>query len=283
MFGHQEGTALKLAFNNWVYSSFPVWVPAYPLEEVIRRLARIGYDGIEIGAAAPHAYPDYLTPERRREIRQVLDDSGIALSSMLPAPGGGPGFNAASANPLERAAAVDQYRKVADLCAEWGGEILLYVAGWQVFGTSRKDAWNWSRESLEEIAGHAEGLGITVAVEPTSADSNLVDSCDDLLTMMAEVDRPNVKAMFDTFHTLYRNEVPTDYVYRLKDKLVHLHLADVDRNPPGSGVVDYVSLVEALRDVGFSGYLTMEIGFTRRNVEPDDMARRAYEHVKPLL
>ncbi|MGI9449603.1 MAG: hypothetical protein ACR2QH_02980 [Geminicoccaceae bacterium] len=55
---------MKLAFNTWVYSSFPVWVPACPLEEVIKRLARIGCEGIEIDAAAPHAYPDYLTMDR---------------------------------------------------------------------------------------------------------------------------------------------------------------------------------------------------------------------------
>jgi sugar phosphate isomerase/epimerase len=58
---------MKLAFNSWVYSSFPVWVPAYPLIDVIERLAKIGYDGIEIGAASPHAFPDDLGPERRRE------------------------------------------------------------------------------------------------------------------------------------------------------------------------------------------------------------------------
>ena len=43
--------AFKYAFNTWVYGSFPVWVPAYTLDETIRRLARIGYDGIEIGCA----------------------------------------------------------------------------------------------------------------------------------------------------------------------------------------------------------------------------------------
>ena len=69
---------MKLAFNTWAYSSFPVWVPAYPIEETIRRLARIGYAGIEIGAAAPHAYPAYTSSERRREIKQVLDDNNIS-------------------------------------------------------------------------------------------------------------------------------------------------------------------------------------------------------------
>ena len=43
---------MKLSFNTWVYSSFPVWVPAYTIEETIKRIAGIGYDGIEIGATA---------------------------------------------------------------------------------------------------------------------------------------------------------------------------------------------------------------------------------------
>ena len=274
---------MKLAFNSWAYSSFPVWVPAYPLEEVIIRLARIGYDAIEIGAAAPHAFPDYTTPERRREIRSILDDNGLALASMLPAPGGGAGFNVASANPLERQAAVDQYKKVGDLCVEWGGKLLVYVAGWQVFGTKRQDAWAWSRESLHDIATFADGLGLMLCVEPTSADSNLVDSCDDVLTMIEEVDLPNVAGMVDTFHTLYRTEVPSDYVYRIGDRFKHIHLADVNRDPPGSGVVDYVALLQALNDIRYDGYVTMEIGFNRRAVEPDDHARRAHDYIRRLI
>lgn len=271
---------MKLSFNTWVYSGFPCWVPSYPLDETIRRLARIGYDAVEIGAAAPHAYPAYMTPERRRDVAKCLSDNGIKLSSMLPAPGGGPGFNVASADPLERAAAVDQYKNVADLCAEWGGGILMYVAGWQAYGTTRKQAWEWSRTALDEIARSTD---LTVCVEPTSADSNLIDSCDDVLALMDEVDLPNVAAMFDTYHTLYRNEVPTDYVYRLGKRLKHIHLADKNREPPGHGVVDYHLLVQALRDVGYDGYLTMEVGFNRRDVHPDSIARSAFDYVKSVL
>lgn len=281
--GKRGGDRMRLAFNTWVYSSFPVWVPAYPLEEVIKRLAQIGYEGIEIGAANPHAYPDHLTPERRAFIKSVLAEYGMAVSSMLPAPGGGEGINVASPIPEERAAAIAQYKKVIDLCHEWGGKTVLYVAGWQIFGTSRAEAWEWSRAALVEIAACAADLGVTIAVEPTSSDSNLVDSCDDLLDMIEQAGRPNVQGMFDTFHTLYRNEVPTDYVHRLGEKLHHVHLADVNRDPPGSGVVDYVSLIEALKSNGYQGFLTMEVGFNRRAVEPDDLARRSLEYLRRLL
>ncbi|MGH2411927.1 MAG: sugar phosphate isomerase/epimerase family protein, partial [Chloroflexota bacterium] len=191
---------IKLSYNTWAYSSFPVWLPAYPLKETIKRIARIGYDGIEIGAASPHAYPDYLDAGQRREIKQVLDGHGIALSSMLPAPGGGPGFNAASPLAAERRATVEHHKEVAELCAQWGGATVLYVAGWQVFGTSPEQAWAWSCEALRAIAANAAEFGVTVAIEPTAVDSNLVESGDDALRMMREVGAANVKVMFDTIH-----------------------------------------------------------------------------------
>src|SRR3712207_5450525 len=184
---------MKLSFNTWVYSKLEVRVPTYPLEETIRREARIGCDGIEIGAGAPHAYPDYLGKERRQEIRKTLEDNNLALSSMLPAPGGGPGHNVASPLPEERRNAIEQYKKVGELCSELGGNTLLYVAGWQIYGTTRKQAWEWSREALREIAQTVEEYGITVAVEPTPVDSNLVEDCDDAIRIMREVDRPNVR------------------------------------------------------------------------------------------
>ena len=274
---------MKLSFNTWVYSSFPVWVPSYPLSETIERIAAVGYDGIEIGAAAPHAYPDYLDHARRREIKQMLQTNGIALSSMLPAPGGGPGFNVSSPMIEERIAAIDQYKKVIQLCAELGGKTVIYVAGWQIYGTTRDEAWEWSRDALRTLAPVARDVGITLVIEPTSADSNLVDDCDDALQMMREVDEPNVKLMFDTYHVLYRNEVASDYVYRFGKDLHHVHFADSNRLPPGEGKGDFLSVVQALHDIKYDGYIAMEIGYDRRDSNPDAIARRAYENVKEFL
>ena len=92
---------------------------------------------------------------------------------------------------------------------------------------------------------------------------------------------PNIKLMFDTYHTIYRNEVATDYVPR-KD-LVHIHLADSNRLPPGEGTGSFPTLIGTLKKTGFEGYLTMEIGFNRRDVDPDAFAKRAYDYIKDLL
>jgi fructoselysine 3-epimerase len=273
---------MKYAFNTWCYSSFPVWVPAYPLDEVISRLSRMGYDGIEIGCAAPHAWPAYLGPERRKTIRALLEQHRIKASSMLPAPGGGPGANPASAIVEERKWTVQHYKDVIDLAADLGTPTVLYVAGWIVYGTRQQDAWNYSLESLREIAAYARPKNITISVEPTSADSNLIESSDDALLLMQQAGSPNVNVMFDTFHVLYRNEVPSDYIYAMGKHLGHIHLSDFNRLAPGQGGMDFLPVLQALKDVGFQGYVTMEVGFASRSVHPDAIARASLEHLKAL-
>ena len=58
---------MKYSFNTWAYSHFPCWVPAYPIEEVIRRLARIGYDALELGCAQPQAWPYFTDAAKRKD------------------------------------------------------------------------------------------------------------------------------------------------------------------------------------------------------------------------
>src|SRR3712207_4113843 len=81
---NKKGQEMKISYNTWAYSSFFVWVPAYTLDETIKRIARLGYDGIEIGAPAPHASPPHLGKERRKQVKDLLDEHGLSLSSMLP-------------------------------------------------------------------------------------------------------------------------------------------------------------------------------------------------------
>jgi protein FrlC len=273
---------MKYAFNTWAYSSFPAWLPCYPLDEAIRRIAAIGYDGVEIGCAAPHAWPAYLSKERRAELRKLLEASGLQAVSLLPTPGGGPGFNPASPLPEEREATVRYYNEVIDLASDLGAKKVLYIAGWQIFGTSRQQAWDRTKNCLDQIASHADKKGITIVVEPTAAATNLIETADDAMELMRSVARDNVKVMFDTLHALYRNEIPADYVRAMRDDLVHIHVSDSNRVIPGEGRVDWIGLMQALNECGYDGYLTMEIGLDSRTADPDQIARTALKFLKGI-
>lgn len=272
--------AFKYAFNTWVYSSFPCWVPSYSLDDAIRRIAAIGYEGIEIGCAAPHAWPAHLSKTRRANLRSLMADVGLKPVSLLPAPGGGPGNNPASLLEEERKATIVHYKEVVDLAHDFGAERVLYICGWRSHGTGFDQAWEWTRNALTEIASYARDKGIAISIEPTSADSNLVDTPGQALKLRAEVGLSNLKVMFDTFHALYRNEVSSDYVFEMAEHLDHVHFADTNRLPPGEGTIDWHGVMAALKQIGFSGYITMEAGFNTRAVEPDRVARSALTYLK---
>jgi fructoselysine 3-epimerase len=272
--------AFKYSFNTWCYSSFPVWVPSYSIEEAARRIASVGYDALEIGCAAPIAWPAHLSKTRRSEMKKMINGEGLAVSSLLPAPGGGPGNNPTSILPEERAATIAHYKEVVDLAHDLGSERVLYIAGWRQFGVPTSDTMDWCLHALVEIAKHAAQKGVTICVEPTSADSNLIETIGQAMKLRDDSGLPNVKVMFDTYHALYRNEVSSDYVYEMAPHLAHVHFADMDRKPPGEGVVDWVGVMQALKDIDFKGYLTMEIGFSARRVEPDRYARSAINYLK---
>lgn len=274
--------AFKYAFNTWAYSSFPCWVPSYSIEETIRRIAGFGYDGIEIGCAAPHAWPAYLSPSHRRDLKSLMDDLNLKPVSLLPAPGGGPGHNVASLLPEERKATIAHYKEAVDLAHDLGADRVLYIAGWRSFGTGYQQAWDWSLAALREIAAHAREKGVGISIEPTSADSNLIDTPGQALLLREQVGSDTVKVMFDTYHALYRNEVSSDYVHEMAEHLDHVHFADIDRLPPGEGVVDWAGVLAALKQIDFQGYLTMEIGFSGRNFDPDRVARSALSYLKSV-
>jgi protein FrlC len=92
-----------------------------------------------------------------------------------------------------------------------GAEKVFYIGGWQIFGTSRQQAWDWSRSGLKRIASHAHE---TVVVEPTAAATNLIETDDDALELI----RGEISAA--TFQTMGKD-------------LVHVHVSDSNRALPG--------------------------------------------------
>lgn len=274
---------MKYSFNTWAYSHFPCWVPSYPVEEVIKRLARIGYDGLELGCAQPQAWPYFTSAEKRKMISKTLKENNIRISSILPAPGGGPGGNIASANQEERRWTIQYWKDCMDMGLEIDEcKLLLCVCGWYIYGTRERDAWRWAVESISEVADYAAKSGVTMVLEPTATDSNLVESCDDAINMMEDIGKDNVKLMFDVTHALYRNEVPSDYVRLMGKNLKHIHMADYDRKAPGTNGCDFVDIMQALKDINYDGYVTMENGYPTRSCHPDVVARQSLENLKAI-
>ncbi len=69
------GTTMKLAFSTNAYLR-------YSFAEAVRRIAAIGYAGVEIMADVPHAWPAFLLDEQKQGIRQALADNELGISNI---------------------------------------------------------------------------------------------------------------------------------------------------------------------------------------------------------
>lgn len=87
---------MKYSFNTWAFSSYPNWLPAYPIEEVIRRLSVLGYDAVELGCTAPHAWPDFMDKQDRKALLSFVKAHNMVFSTLLPVTGVAAGANPAS-------------------------------------------------------------------------------------------------------------------------------------------------------------------------------------------
>ena len=196
---------MKISYNTWAYSSFFVWVPAYTLDETIKRLARTRLRRHRDRRRRAARVPGDLGADRRRRFKELLDEHGLALSSMLPAPSGGPGTTPLARTSRSAARRVEHYKELAELTAAVGRQDAHLPA--RLDRSSAPPAGRrgqWSREVLTEVADAIAHTGVTLVIEPTSHDTNLCDSADDAIELMEDVDRPNVKLMFDTFHVMYQ-------------------------------------------------------------------------------
>ena len=139
-------------------------------------------------------------------------------------------------------------------------------------------------EKLSLLADVAEAGGADLAVEDLPRTCLGRDS-DEVLAILSYDDR--LKACFDANHLFRESEV--DYIKKLGKRIVTTHISDRDNINerhwlPGEGLLDWVSIVDALEDVGYNGVWLYEIDFDipknilrDRPLCPADFAKNAQE------
>ena len=266
---------MKYAFNTCAFGSCNAWLPAYPLDETMRRLAKVGYDAIELVCASPHAWPEFLNDDDISQIGAWQKKYGVNIVSLMPLMGGGgPGCNVASSCREELEWSRKYYKSCVDLADKWGAKNISYGAGWLSPDACPDETRKLALESLIQIGEYAAGKGVTICIDPCSVLTEVVDTVHDALSMMKKCGLANVKVMFD-MDFCYSNLLdPADTASQMGKYLGHVQYCDRGRLTPGDGGYDFIPVTQTLKDMGYDGYITFEIGFSR-NTQPMSAARKS--------
>jgi sugar phosphate isomerase/epimerase len=113
---------------------------------------------------------------------------------------------------------------------------------------------------LKTIAPVAQRHGLTVVVEHLHRnESNIINSVEEAMTYVREVNHPNIRCIIDSFH-FWKNDESCDTIAAAAKSIVHVHVADKEgRVAPGlSGSADYRPIFAPLKRSGYDGPICVE-------------------------
>ena len=171
--------------------------------------------------------------------------------------------NPISSDAAVRAKGVAANKLTLDSCAAAGVEILVgpFHSAIGVFSGAgpTADEWKWGVDSMRQVAEHAETVGVMLAVEPLNRfETYLLNSQADAARFCREVDHPNCRQLYDTFHANIEEKSVTAAIDACADMMCHVHISENDRGTPGQGAVRWDETFDALKKVGYDGWFTVE-------------------------
>ncbi len=273
---------MKLAFstNAYLNHSFP---------EACKRLAEIGYRGVEIMADVPHAWPAYLLPEQKDGIRDALKKNRLKISNinafMMHAVDDPrqkywhPSW--IEPDPNYRQIRIEHTKKALTLARDLGAPCITTEPGGPLEGRPWKECLALFVEMLKPVVEHAEKMGVPLLVEPEP--DLLIETADQYLEFSEHFQTPFLGLNFDIGHFYCVKDDPAATVHKLAPLIRHVHLEDIAATRvhhhliPGEGVIDFGATLKALEDVGYQDWVTIEL-YTCHE-DPDTAAKTARDRV----
>jgi D-psicose/D-tagatose/L-ribulose 3-epimerase len=221
---------------------------------VLEMLRQIGYDLVEVPVMTG-------SPAHYAELGRWLDEVGLARSSSMAFTD--QRFDPISPERAKRRAALERMKWQID-CARALGATKVVGPMFQVLGQfsgtgPTGDERRRAADLLAEVAPLAQQAGVTLAIEPLNRfECHLCNTLQAAVELARQVDHPAIGVMVDTFHANIEEKSTPAAIRAAGRHLVHVHISESDRSTPGSGHIDFTSIMRALGDIGYDGDLVVE-------------------------
>lgn len=270
------------------------------VREGLKKAKAVGADGVQIYAVKGEMDPDNLSAAARKELKSYIDSLGLEISALV-GDLGGHGFQDKEANKWK----VEKSKRILDLALELGTNIVTTHIG--IVPEEENEIYETMQKACEELSRYADSMGAHFAIETGP------EPAAHLKAFLDTLGSKGVAVNFDPANmVMVTGDDPVEGVRILKDYIVHTHVKDGIRHrevdprivygmvgfdpmshekiaemlargelfeevPLGEGKVDFDAYFQALQEIGYTGYLTIE-----REVgdNPEEDIRKAVEFIK---
>jgi sugar phosphate isomerase/epimerase len=271
------------------------------VREGLKKAKAVGAEGVQIYAVKGEMDPDNLSAAARKELKAYIEDLGLEISALV-GDLGGHGFQDETANAWK----IEKSKRILDLAVELGTNVVTTHIG-IVPDDPNSKIYATMQAACRELADYADSLNAHFAIETGP------ETAAHLRSFLDTLGSKGVAVNFDPANfVMVTGDDPVRGVHILKDYIVHTHVKDGIRHKPidpryvygavgfdspdhdriaellasgeyfeevplGEGKVDFDAYFQALVDVGYKGYLTIE---REVGADPEADIRKAVEFIR---
>jgi sugar phosphate isomerase/epimerase len=249
----------------------------WPWERQCKFVAEVGYQGIELAPFTLAPRMEEVSPARRSELRIIGLHWLLAKTE---------GLHLTTANDAVRKAAAGYLVTLGNACADLGGDLMVFGSPQQRNlepGVTREQAFANAAEVFRAALPALEDRGVRICMEPlTPKETNFINTCSEAVQLIRMVDRPNfvlhqdVKAMLGG----ETKSIP-ELIQEYAPLIGHFHVNDSNLLGPGMGQTDFAPIFRALEQVGYAGWVSVEVFDYSPGCER--IARESFEYMQTIL
>ncbi len=236
----------------------------WDLATTCRTVRDIGYDGIELAPFTLAPRITDLTAADRHQIRQTIEDSGLACIGLHWLLAKTEGFYLTSPDLTTRMKTADYLVELARACRDLGGKVLVLGSPKQrdlLPGVDYHQAFRYAREVFATIMPALGELEVELCLEPLAPnDTNFLNTIPQANDLIQQVNHPNFKLHMDVkAQSADPTGSVTELIARYARQSGHFHAQDTNLQGPGMGEVDFGPILGALVASGYDRWVSVEV------------------------
>jgi sugar phosphate isomerase/epimerase len=232
--------------------------------KVCRLVKDLGYDGLEIAPFTLARTVTELTTARRRELKTIVDDSGLQTIGLHWLLAKTEGMYLTSPDPSVRRATGDYLVALAGATADLGGTLMVLGSPKQrslLPGVTFDQAVGYVLEVLDRVMPELDAARVDLCFEPLApSETDFINTCAQAMELVGRVAHPRFKLHMDVKAQSSETDASVpDLIRRYASKAGHFHAQDVNLRGPGMGDVDFKPIMRSLVASGYRGWVSVEV------------------------
>jgi sugar phosphate isomerase/epimerase len=249
---------------------------------VCRFVADLGYRGLELApfTLAPRI-TDVAAPQRAL-LRRQAEECGVQISGLHWLLAWTEGLQLTAPDEAVRQHTADYLVELARCCRDLGGDVLVFGSPGQrriPAGATRARATEYAVDTFRRALPGIVDAGVRLCLEPLSPpEADFINTAAEAVEILDRLGSPNFQLHLDVKAMATETVPATDLIRRHIDRLGHFHANDPNRRGPGFGSTDFVPILRALGEVGYAGWVSVEV--FDYSPDPETIARESIRYLR---